>query len=268
MITVNNRKIEYLQTGEGPAVLFVPGSYSTPMAWNNMQRRLPQSYRFVGTSLCGYGGTDETRSIEDFGMEHLVQVLETVAEKIGEPVHLVGHSLGGTVALATALSGTVEILSITTFEANPLAVLHERGHIQLLNAAQVMSADFEAAHFAGERDAAGRIIDFWGGEHAFTAMPDAVQEYCRSTTYANVLDWRTAFDFQATLADYAQLTIPVLLVRGSLAIPAMVEITEALKACIPNNRSAVVEGASHFLNTSHAYDCSRLLADFLEEFAE
>ena len=41
-----------------------------------------------------------------------------VAGKIGAPVHLVGHSFGGVVALATALAGAVEVLSIATFEAN------------------------------------------------------------------------------------------------------------------------------------------------------
>ncbi len=268
MITVNNRRFEFRDTGDGPAILFVPGSYSTSMSWNGMQKKLPQHYRFVGTSLCGYGGTEETRTIEDLDMEHQVRVIEAVARKIGGPVHMVGHSFGGAVALAAALAGAVEVISITTFEANPLKILCERGHAQMFEATQRVSTNFETAHHAGERDAAGRIIDFWGGKHSFRSMPDAVQNYCRATAYTNVLDWRTAFGFEAAMADYAQLTVPVLLVRGALANPVMVEITDALKDCLQDSRSAVVDGASHFLNTSHAEDCSRLLADFLEDIAE
>jgi pimeloyl-ACP methyl ester carboxylesterase len=197
-------------------------------------------------------------------MQHQVHVVESVASQIGSPVHLVGHSFGGTIAFASALSGAFEVASITTFEANPFRILRENGQTQMFEATQRVATEFEAAYNAGEPDAARRIIDFWGGEQSFRLMPGAVQDYCRSTTYANVLDWRTAFNFEATMADYAQLKMPVLLVRGGLANPVMVEITDALRVCLPNAQTAVVSGASHFLNTSHAESCSRLLSDFLE----
>ena len=189
-------------------------------------------------------------------------------KEIGEPVHLVGHSFGGAVALASALSGAFEVLSIATFEANPLALLQERGNHYLYKATKEMSADYEAAFHAGERDAAGLIIDFWGGDNSFNSMPHAVQEYCRATTYANVLDWCTAFSFEAKMSDYAGLSMPVLLVRGAHANPQMIKINEVLEACLPNRRSAVVDGANHFLITSHAGDCAALLAEFLKEITK
>jgi pimeloyl-ACP methyl ester carboxylesterase len=269
MLIVDGHNIDYQETGPesdgGPAVLFVPGSYSTPAAWTGMQKRLPPGYRFICTSICGYGGTDETRSVNDFDMAHQVRVVEAVARHAGAPVHLVGHSFGGTIALAATLAGTVEVLSIATFEANPLALIHERGHTGLYDATYEMSTAFEQAHHDGERDAAGRIIDFWGGAGSFAAMPEPVQDYCRATAFANVLDWRTAFAFEAATAEYARLTMPALIVRGGLANDAMVEITEGLAACLSNVRTSVVDGASHFLITSHAEDCARLLGDFLAD---
>jgi pimeloyl-ACP methyl ester carboxylesterase len=245
--------------------LFVPGSFSTPTAWRSMQRHLPPGYRFVSTSLCGYGETEETRRAEDLDMPHQTCVIEAVAQRIGTPVHLVGHSFGGTIALATALNRRCEILSIATFEANPIGLIRERGRIGMFEATRRVSDAFERAHRAGERDSAARVIDFWGGENSFQALPEAVQDYCRATTYTNVLDWRTAFRFEATMADYATLEMPVLLVRGGLANPTMVEITEALSISLPRARSAVVENASHFLISTHAAECARLLSDFLSQ---
>lgn len=277
MLNIDGHNIDYQETGPesgpelgpesggGPAVLFVPGSYSTPAAWTGLRKRLPSTYRFIATSICGYGGTDETRSLDDLGMEHQVRVVEAVARHAGAPVHLVGHSFGATIALATALAGAVEVLSIATFEANPLAPIRERGHADLYAATLQMSQAFEQAHGDGERDAAGRIIDFWGGAGSFAAMPEPVRDYCRATTFANVLDWRTAFAFEASLADYGRLTVPALVVRGGLANPAMVEITEGLAESLPDVRSEVVEGASHFLITTHAEACAQLLGDFLAE---
>ena len=265
MLTVDGHNIDYQESGAGPVVLFVPGSFSTPAAWGGMQKRLPQDYRLIATSICGYGGTEDTRSLGDYDMAHEVRMVEAVARHVGAPIHLAGHSFGATIALATALVGAVEVLSIATFEANPLALIRHRGRDDLFEATREMSTAFEQAYDDGERDAAGRIIDFWGGAGSFAAMPEPVQEYCRATTFANVLDWRTAFAFEAAMADYATLAMPTLIVRGGLANPAMVEISEGLAAALPNARAAVVEGASHFLITSHAADCAQLLADFLAD---
>lgn len=265
MISLNGRKIEYTEHGKGPAVLFIPGSFSTPAAWIGMQRALPQQYRFISTSLCGYGSTDETRSTNNFGIGNLVRTIEAVGIEIGEPVHLVGHSFGGMVAFASALSGTLDVLSIATFEANPLTIIDERGHHQLFEATKKFSEEYEAACYAGEMDAVGRIIDFWGGEGSFASMPDTVQEYCRKTAFTNILDWHTGLSFTAKMSDYATLSMPVLLARGSHTNRQMLEITEALQACIPNQRSAVIKDANHFLITSHPKACADLLAEFLRE---
>jgi len=254
--------IDFQEAGQGPAVLFVPGSFATPAAWRAMHRLLP-GYRLMATAILGYGGTAETRSLDDLDMAHEVRVVEQAAARIGEPVHLVGHSFGGTIALAAAMAGRIAVRSIATFEANPLALIAAQGRQDLLEDARRMATGFEAAHLAGEADAAGRVIDYWGGAGAFAALPPPVQDYCRRTTFANVLDWRTAFAFGATAADYARIGVPVLLVRGGRAVPSMVEITEALSRAIPQAQSATVEGAGHFLISTHPAECAALLREFL-----
>lgn len=168
--------VDFDDAGVGPTVLFVPGSFSTPAAWHPIRKRLPSKYRFVATSLCGYGATTETRSIDDLDIVHEVRVVEAVARHVDTPVHLVGHSFGGTVSLAAALAGQIDVRSIAVFEANPLELMKAHGRNDLHDETFAMSQAFEAAQESGERDAAGRIIDFWGGEGSFAAMPDAVQE--------------------------------------------------------------------------------------------
>ncbi|MCZ8291911.1 MAG: alpha/beta hydrolase [Hylemonella sp.] len=260
--------IDYTESGHGPTVLFVPGSYSTPAAWKPIQRMLPPQWRFVATSLCGYGQTAETRRAGDADMSHELRVLEAVARRVPGPVHLVGHSFGGTVALAGALSGRIEVASLALFEANPLALLHHHGHADLHAATRRMSHAFEQAVAYAEHDAPGRIIDFWGGTGSFAAMPPAVQDYCRQSAAANVLDWRTDFGYDFSGADLARLTMPMLLVRGEQANPAMVAMTQALAAHLPQARAAVVAGASHFLISTHPQECAALLAAHLAPQAQ
>lgn len=259
----NDNSIECVDSGQGPVLLFLPGSYSTPAAWRPVQRLLGPNWRLLTTSLCGYGQTAETRTAEDCGMHHELRLVQALARRAGAPVHLVGHSFGATVALAAALAGTIKVASLSLFEANPLDILLGYGGRALYEQALGMSQDFAQAVTAGEPDAPSRVIDFWGGPGVFAAMPEAVKAYCRATAPANVLDWRTDFGFSVSAADCARLKIPVLLVRGGDANPAMVGITEALGACLPEVSRAQVAGAGHFLITSHAQACADLLSSFL-----
>jgi pimeloyl-ACP methyl ester carboxylesterase len=278
MISVDGRNIDFQDSdpggpgddtdndrdNAGPVILFVPGSFSTPAAWRPIMKLLP-GHRFVATSLCGYGATDETRSSGDHDMAHEVRVIGAVAAQIGRPVHLVGHSFGGSVAFAAALAGAVDVLSITTFEANPLDLMRVAGRDDQSIETRRMSDTYEAALAAGEVNAPRRIIDFWGGDGAYDSFPDAVQDYCRQTAYANVLDWHTCFGFDAPPQDYAGLDVPALLVRGGLCNPVIVTITDMLAASIPGARTEVVDGAGHFLISSHPQDCAALLTEFLDQ---
>lgn len=251
--------IELFDTGEGVPVVFVPGSYSTPSAWRPIQRLLPVSGRWLSNSLCGYGGTLETRTPKDAGMEHEVRVVEAAAQLANRPVHLVGHSFGGTVALAVAMATRIEVASLALFEPNPLALLRNHGERPLHDDALLMSQQFTADTHRGERDAAARVIDYWGGPGTFAGLPPAVQEFCRQAAGTNVLDWLTDFSFEVDADALAALSMPALVVRGELANPAMKAMTRLLAEHMPQARSHVVPGAGHFLISSHPDECAGLL---------
>ena len=256
-------EVDFFDTGEGPALLFLPGAYSTAAAWRPVQKLLPPGLRVVTTSLCGYGGTADTRTLQDFGIAHEVRVVEAAARRIGRPVHLVGHSFGGAVALAAALAGTVPVASLSLFEANPIDIIQQHEGGASYHETLRMSHAFQAAVAAGEADAPARIIDFWGAPGTFAALPAPVQTYCRQTAAVNAIDWHTAFAFAPPLNALAALQVPVLLVRGALANATMVQMTQVLKHTLPEVRDFAVEGAGHFLVSTHAVQCAALLGDFL-----
>lgn len=246
-------------TATGAAVLFIPGSFSTQLAWRSLLHYLPGQYRTITTSLLGFGATHDTRTVTDFGMDHQVALIHAVIARIDAPVHLVGHSFGGAVALATALAGRADIRSISTFEANPLGMLRERGRDDLYQQARQLCDRFEAALGVGEADAPGQIIDFWDGPGTFAALPKPVQDYCVKTAGVNLLDWYTAFDFAADTSDFSTLVIPTLVVRSEMSNPLMTDITAALSETLPDAVAAVVPGAGHSLIISHGAECADLL---------
>ncbi|MCC5860170.1 MAG: alpha/beta hydrolase [Ectothiorhodospiraceae bacterium] len=257
-------RIAFASLGDsGPPVLFLPGSYSTERAWRRVWAHLPGGWRLAATSLCGCGATVETRSPGDSSMDHeLAVVAEAVRRLSGGPVHLVGHSFGGMVALAAALSERIPVASLALFEANPVGLI--AGNAALYDEVRALATAFSEALDRGEPDAAAYIIDWWSGAGTFAAMPEEVQEFCRTVAPANRLDWEIGLGFHPDHAAISALGIPVLLVRGERAVPAMVAMTDVLSALLPSAQCAVVADAGHFLISTHPAACAGLLTDHLE----
>jgi len=253
--------------GTGPPLLFVPGSYSTCSAWKGVQRALTGTYRTVSISLPGYGGSDEVRGEAVTDMSLMSGFLARVVSHLGQEVHLIGHSFGGLTTLASTLSGKVSPLSLITFEANPVFSQPDAGKFDWEADIADMKRRFESAVAAGERDAAGLIIDFWSRPGVFEAMPGPVQDYCRSTAATNVLDWRSASGFTPFISEYAAIDVPCTIVRGEHAIQPMVDISNGIVQQVRDADLRVVPGAGHFLISTHPETCAAIIDDHMENYA-
>ena len=117
MIKDSFGRIDYDETGTGPTVVLVPGSCSTGAAWRPIMTHWENRFRCVTTSLSGYGGTAERRTVLDANITHEADIIEAVIRHAGTSVHLVGHSFGGLSALAVAQRRRVSLRSLTIIEA-------------------------------------------------------------------------------------------------------------------------------------------------------
>ena len=252
-------QFDFEEQGTGPILVFLPGSYSTGAAWRGIWEQLKGSYRLISTSLPGYGGTPEIRPDDATDISRHMAFVAAVAERVGAPFHLVGHSYGGLTALAAALNGAVTPRSLILFEANPMASVIHGKHFAWFDDLLAMVEKFRAAIAAGDPEAAAIIIDFYAQPGAFAAMPPKFQGFCRMGVHANLLDWQSAIGFAPEMADYGNLDMPITLVRGSQTNRQLVDINEALDAAMPNSALHVVPDAGHFLITSHPGQCAAII---------
>ena len=251
-------------TGNGTAVLMLPGSYATPAAWRGIQESLKGEYRFISTSLPGYGATPEVRPESDADIGHLIEFVGQVIDTVDEPVHLVGHSWGAVLALAAVLAGRISPLSIICFEANPIFAQLTGGSFAWLSNIESMVNSFEVALAVGDRNAAGIIIDFYSRPGFFQKMPAKFQAFCEVTAPTNLLDWYSAATFTPYFKEFDALKMPVTLVRGSETPKAIVDVTKELAANIAKVEVKIVDGADHFLITTHPDACAEILQTHLE----
>ena len=104
-VTVDGLHVHYHMLGEGPDVLLIHGWVSSHRMWSHTQNRLAAAgYRTTAIDLIGFGESDKPRT-GWYTLDRFTVNLQGVCDKLKlyRPA-LVGHSLGGTVALNLALA--------------------------------------------------------------------------------------------------------------------------------------------------------------------
>lgn len=99
----NNTTLAYVEAGSGDQTLiFIHGLGSYIPAWNKNLPELSKHYRCIAIDLPGYGKS--SKGNYEFSMTYYAQVIKEFADKKGlDNVVLVGHSMGGQIALTAAL---------------------------------------------------------------------------------------------------------------------------------------------------------------------
>lgn len=255
---------DYADTGSGPAILFLPGSFGTGTGWKAVMANLGANYRTVTTSLLGYGSTPDTRPDGNATMSQQVELIDRIIDRMGTSPHVVGHSYGGLSALVHCLTGQRRPQSLMLVEANPLGLLRAVGDLEHYAMFESMTRPYFADFARGDAEAARHVIDFYGGPGTFDSMPPKVRSYVVATTAVNIRDWSSGTPFEPSSETLRSIAIPTTVVRGGDGHPAMRRIAELLHVSIPAAHLVTIEGGSHFLPSSHAAEIAAVVRQHLD----
>ncbi len=113
--------LRLLEGGEGPPLVLLHGRGSAASTWFPLLPALSREHRVLAVDLPGFGGSPASlgplRTAED-GLRFFVEPVEEVLSALApRPMTLVGHSLGGLVALELALRGRVPVERLVLVDA-------------------------------------------------------------------------------------------------------------------------------------------------------
>jgi pimeloyl-ACP methyl ester carboxylesterase len=120
-------KLAYRQTGQGPAVLFIHGFCENKDLWLAFEQDLSATHQTIAVDLPGFGESRDNghyHSVEEMAREvrELLDALEV------SRCAVVGHSLGGYVALALADLYPALIGGLCLFHSTAYADSEEKKH--------------------------------------------------------------------------------------------------------------------------------------------
>jgi pimeloyl-ACP methyl ester carboxylesterase len=256
--------IAYDESGDGPTVVFVPGSCSTGAAWRPVTAALKDRFRCVTTSLLGYGATAERRTRDDTSVSHEADIIEAVMQRAGGRVHLVGHSFGGLVSLVVAIRAKVPPASLVIAEAAATELLRASGEHLHHRAFRTMTDGYFAAFEQGDEEAIVNMIDFYGGVGTLASWPTRVRAYALETTAVNIRDWANTYGFPLSQPALEAANVLTLVLRGGSSHAAMQRANEILSTHIAGAMLATIPGAAHFMISTHAEQVARAIAGHVE----
>lgn len=261
-------QVPYVTSGAGEPLLFVHGSLCDYRYWNSQTGALARQFQCVSVSLSHYWPGDDASVAADFSWKaHADELAEFIGAMNVGPVHLVGHSRGGSVAfqLARAYPDLVKTLTL----ADPGGPLEVDGAKQ---AALPPATEALRAHVA-------ELIEAGAIEAGLELFVDSVSMpgiWRRSSPGFRTM----AADNAATLpkqfrdplpaytrAAAAEVRCPTLLIAGEKSPRMYRTNVDQLAQWMPNARQQSIAGASHGMNVTHAGSFNRLLHAFVSEQA-
>ena len=236
-------------------ILFHHGIGASAGIWAGWRPALEDAYRFVTFDMRGYARSTIPAADFRWSLDLLVDDLFAVADAADLPrFHLVGESIGGTVALAAALARPGRIATLTVSNGAHLGASIQR--------VEAWRRQLDEGGSKGWSDAFLRDRfhdDALSAERR--AWFAAEQEKWSRDSILNALGVLIGTDLTPLLAD---MKCPTLLLHpdGSPFIP--VSIMAALHERLPDSELNVFGRSRHGLPFSHAAQCAQALRTFLD----
>ena len=233
--------------GKGPSLICIHGSADNHHAYDRLLDALPHRARYA-INLPGRAGTEGPPLGTVAEME---QFLSRFIESEVEGNYLVvGHSLGGGVAIEHALASPSERLKGIVLLATGARL---RVHPMILQL-------FEQVAKTGE------LPPLPPGLYEQDVDPAIVEEAATARELTPIetggTDWRAADGFDR-MANAKDIHVPALIIAGTNDALTPPKYAEYLAATIPDNELHVFEGAGHMLIMERAAEVAELIQSFL-----
>ena len=238
--------MDYWLGGEGPALLILHGGGASAEAMLALAERVGAGRRVLVPNLAGYGRNAPPEPSAPALAAHAAMVQRSLDLCAG-PVDLIGHSMGGFMALRAAAAARGRVRRMVAVEPMCFGSLQAADPLDAKALAEDRAAIDTLARCvdAGEAEAGvAAFIDYWGGA-PWAALPAHVR--ARLLAMAPQLRreaWETSYD--RTPADaYAELGPRCLLLAGGQSpLPAR-RIVQRLADAMPGAETATVDAAGH-----------------------
>ena len=256
----------FREAGNGPGVVCIHCNASSSSQWRPLMDRLAPRHRVLAPDTHGAGRGPAWPGDRVLTLHDEVALIEPVFTRADERFALIGHSYGAAVALIAALQRPERVHAMVLYEPTLFSLIDSASPMP--NAADGIRQTVALAAAAVARDdhsaAAELFIDYWMGEGAWFAKPEA-QRSAIEAAVVNVQGWSSAlFDDTVQLAAFEALKMPVLLMQGSETTPSAQAVVTLLAQTLPRVELLTFQGLGHMGPVTYPAQVDEAIDSFLQ----
>lgn len=252
-LKANTISATYVASNETETVVLLHSSASSSSQWRALSALLESEFQVLTPDLYGYGASPEWPGREPITLAHEGAAVSALLGNDDRPVHVVGHSYGGAIALKFALESQVRLRSLTLIE--PVAFYLLRHDVQeaalyedVCRIGDSVRQSVARGDYWGGME---RFIDYWNGSGTWESLTEDKRAALAARTPKVALDFYTTTAEDTPLSAYSSIAAPVLLLRGEYAPAPTRRIAELLAHAIPASHLQTVPGAGHMAPLTH-----------------
>ena len=252
-------ELHYTKSGSGPALLILHGLFGSGKNWHSHMRRFAESFEVYSIDLRNHG-----QSFHADEMNYPVMaadVAQLIAHLGLRDCRILGHSMGGKVAMTLAIQHPALVSSLIVADIAPVAYQHD--YDDLIE--PILALDLDSFDSRTQIDHALR--------------PNIPEDQLRAFLLQNLLresdGWRWRVNWPVIQRDMDALTgfaplpadwvgsQPTLFIRGASSDYVGGAEIEVIERHFDDVRVATIDEAGHWLHAENPLEFSRLALDFL-----
>ncbi len=261
-LIVDGHAIAYQDVGTGPAVILAHCSSASHRIWAPLVDALQGRYRVLAPDLLGYGQSDRWPANVSLDRWSDLNTLLALADLSDGPVHLVGHSYGGAVALEAARVLGPRVRSLTLIEPVAIHLLRLTGRTrEWREVTDVGERMIAALRLRRDHEAAAVYMKYWVGRLAWWMMSRKVRMRVVETAGKVGAEFDAASRLSRTVGDYGSILVPTRLVAGERTRAPARAIVDELLNILPRAHLRVIPRAGHMSPVTHAAAITALVSE-------
>lgn len=254
-------QLNYHRTGQGPALIILHGLFGTWENWGAQIKMLAEQYDVIAADLRNHGASPHSDQLSYALMaEDVIELMDSL--KL-DSVLLLGHSMGGKVAMQLAIEHPERVEKLIVADIAP--VTYGRHHDDVFMGLFNVELDGLKSRSAADKQLAEHVEI--PGVRAFLLKNLQRDSEGKFGWKMNLDALHQEYHEISAAPAEGQYSGPTLFIKGGDSNYLKPEYADAIKSRFPNVSYKIIEGTGHWLHAEKPAAFNRIVERFLSDQA-